>query len=182
MCLGFLHFKHTKSLFSSHLSLTPLDVDSFSEEFILEVNFLPLGFSPLMNLLNFFVMRVKSSSSSLSFSSSTSSSSLVVVWELCSSSFRLLLLVASLSKWSHMSSIILWAPPKVACSCLWLLKLRWLLHPTWMEVTSRSSSHPLIPYRSFPRLQDHDNINEPSNHLNNSFIIFHKKQFITMNK
>ena len=170
MCLGFLHLKHTKSLFFSHLSLTPLDVDSFSEEFILKVYFLPLDFSPLMNLLNFLVMKAKSSSSSLSFSSS-----LVVVWDLCSSSFRLLLLVASLSKWSHMSSMTLWALPKVACSSLWLLKLQWLLHPTWMEVTSRSSSHPLIPYRSFPRLQDHDNINEPSNHLNNSFIIFYKK-------
>ena len=78
MCPSFLHLKHTKSIFSSHLSLSPWNEDSLFEESLLEVNFLPSNFSPLMNLLNFLVMRAKSSSSSLCFCSSTSSFSLVV--------------------------------------------------------------------------------------------------------
>ena len=79
MCPGFLHLKHTKSLFSSHLSLSPLWKFLYKGDFFffLEMNFLPLNFSPLINLLNFLVMRVESSSSSLSFPSSTSSFSLV---------------------------------------------------------------------------------------------------------
>ena len=96
---GFLHLKHNKSLFSFHLCLSHLDEDSFIKESLLEVNFLLLNFSPLMNLLNFLMMRVKSSSSSLSFSFSTSYSSLVVTLRaMVFFFFCLPLLVASLPK------------------------------------------------------------------------------------
>ena len=78
MCPDFLYLKHTKSLFSFHLSWSPWDEDFFLKESLLEVNLLPLNFSPLVNLLKFLMIRAKSSSFSLSFSSSTSSYSLVV--------------------------------------------------------------------------------------------------------
>ena len=78
MCLNFLHLKHTKSFFFSYFSLSPWDENSFLKKSLLEMNILPLNFSPLMNLFNFLMMRVKSSSSLLCFSSWTSYSSLVV--------------------------------------------------------------------------------------------------------
>ena len=79
MCPDFLHFKHTKSFFSSHIFLLPWDEDSFLEKSLLKVNLLPLNLSPLMNLLNFLMIRVKSSSSSLCFFSSTSFSLVVAL-------------------------------------------------------------------------------------------------------
>ena len=130
MCPGFLHLKHTKYFFSSYLSLSPWDEDSFLEKSLLKANLLPLTLSPLMNyLLNFLVMKAKSLSSSLCFSSSTSSSYLVVTLR---DMFFFFLSSPSCCFFVKLISYVtndLWAPPKVAWLSLCFLNCSDLCMP-----------------------------------------------------